>query len=126
MTGEGFPVIVDLVDRGLIRVLDLSFVTRAPDGSVRALDLRDIDRDGNLDLRVFEGASSEMLDEQDLAEMASVLEPGSSAGILLFENTWAIPFVHAIRRGGGELVAAGYVAQDALAAALDASERSSA
>ena len=122
MTGEGFPILVDLVDRGLIRILDLLFVTREADGSLRVVELGDLDRDGELDLAIFEGASSGMLDESDLADAASVIEPGSSAGILLFENRWAASFTQALRRGGAELVAAGYVPLDAIAASLDATE----
>jgi hypothetical protein len=122
MTGEGFPILVDLVDRGLIRILDLLFVTREADGSLRVVELADLDRDGELDLAIFEGASSGMLDESDLADAASVIEPGSSAGILLFENRWAASFTQALRRGGAELVAAGYVPLDAIAASLDATE----
>jgi hypothetical protein len=122
MTGEGFPILVDLVDRGLIRILDLLFVTREADGSLRVVELADLDRDGELDLAIFEGASSGMLDESDLADAASVIEPGSSAGILLFENRWAASFTQALRRGGAELVAAGYVPLDAIATSLDATE----
>jgi Family of unknown function (DUF6325) len=122
MTGEGFASLVDLVDRGVIRILDLRFVTRASDGSVRALELQDIDRDGQFDLAVFAGASSGLMGEDDLAEAASVIEPGSAAGILIFENRWATSFVQALRRGDAELVAAGYIPQDDLVAALEASE----
>jgi hypothetical protein len=123
MTREGFPILVDLVDRGLIRILDLVFVTRDSEGSIRSLELSDLDRDGKLDLAVFEGASSGLLDDSDVADAASVIEPGSSAGILIFENRWASPFVQALRRGGAELVAAGYIPQDAILASLDATER---
>jgi hypothetical protein len=126
MTGEGFPILVDLVDRGLIRILDLVFVTKDLDGSVRAIELRDLDRDGSLDLAVFEGASSGLLDEEDLGDAGTVLQPGSSAGILIFENRWATDFVQALRRSSGELVAAGYIPVDALAASLEALEASSA
>ena len=122
MTGEGLPILVDLVDQGLIRILDLLFVTRGEDGSLTAAELSDIDGDGELDLTVFEGAASGLLDESDLADAASVVEPGSSAAILLFENRWAAPFTQALRRGGAELVAAGYVPLDAIAASLDAAE----
>jgi hypothetical protein len=122
MTGEGFPLLVDLVDRGIIRILDLAFVTREADGTVRAIDLRDIDQDGTLDLTVFEGALSGLLDESDLADAAPVIEPGSSAGILIFENRWATAFTQALRRGGAQLVAAGYIPQDDLAASLDATD----
>jgi hypothetical protein len=123
MTGEGFPILVDLVDRGVIRILDLMFVTREADGTVRAIDIRDIDRDGTLDLAVFEGAASGLLDDSDLADAAPVIEPGSSAGILIFENRWATSFTQALRRGGAELVAAGYIPQDAILASLDATDR---
>lgn len=123
MTGEGFPVLVDLVDRGVIRILDLSFVRHDTDGSMRALELRDVDRDGQFDLAIFEGASSGLLDGSDVEEAREVIEPGSSAGILIFENRWATPFTQALRRGNAQLVAAGYIAQDDIGAALDATER---
>ena len=120
MTGEGFPLLVDLVDRGIIRILDLMFVTRDADGTMSAIDLQDIDHDGQVDLTVFQGASSGLLDDSDLADAAPAIEPGSSAGILIFENRWATEFTQALRRGGAELVAAGYIAQDDVAASLDA------
>lgn len=121
MTGEGLPILVDLVDRGVIRILDLTFVIRDADG-IRAVELTDIDGDGQMDLAVFEGVSSGLLDASDLDDAASVIEPGSSAAILIFENRWATPFTQALRRGGAELVAAGYVPQDALLESLDATE----
>jgi hypothetical protein len=120
MTGEGLPLLVDLVDRGIIRILDLVFVTRAEDGTMAMIAISDLDLDGEVDLAVFEGVSSGLIDESDLADAAKAVEPGSSAGILLFENRWATPFVQALRGGGAELVAAGYIPQDALVAALDA------
>jgi hypothetical protein len=122
MTGEGLPILVDLVEQGLIRVLDLLFVTRADDGTLTAIELADFDQDGELDVALFEGATSGLLDESDLADAASVIEPGSSAGILLFENTWARSFTQALRNGGAEVVAAGYVPVDALVASLEAAE----
>jgi hypothetical protein len=120
MTGEGFATLLDLVDRGVVRVLDLLFATRDEDGSMRAIELTDVDNDGELDFAVFEGASSGMLDESDLADAAAVIEPGNSAGILIFENTWATPFADALRRSGAQLVAAGYIPQDDVVASLDA------
>jgi len=124
MTGEGFAALVDLVDRGLIRLLDLEFVTRGSDGSVAAIQLADVDHDGQLDVAIFEGAGSGLLDQSDLDDAADAIQPGSSAGIVLFENRWAIPFVQGLRRGGAELVAAGYITHGDLAASLDATEAS--
>jgi hypothetical protein len=120
MTGEGLPLLVDLVDQGLIRILDLMFVTKDIDGTVTAIDLSDIDGDGALDLAVFQGASSGLLDSSDLEDAGPAIEPGSSAAILIFENRWATPFTQALRRGGAELVAAGYISHDDIAASLDA------
>jgi hypothetical protein len=123
MTGEGFTHLVDLVDRGLIRILDLVFVMRDADGSMRSLALADIDHDGSIDLAVFEGVSSGLLDQSDFDDAATAIDKGSSAGILVFENRWATDFVQALRRSDAQLVAAGYIPQDALAASLDATER---
>ena len=122
MTGEAFPLLVDLVDRGLIRILDLAFIRKEADGSVVAMTLSDVDRDGSLDLAVFEGASSGLLGDDDLAEAAAAVEPGSSAGVLVFENVWAAPFARALRRAGGQLVASGRIPVQAMLAALDAAE----
>lgn len=122
MTGEGFPILLDLVDQGIIRILDLLFVTKELDGTIRAIEIADLDGDGALDLAAFEGASSGLLGEDDIDEAGSVLEAGSSAGILVFENVWAGPFASALRRGGGQLVASGRIPVQALLAALEAAE----
>jgi len=122
MTGEGLPILVDLVDRGLIRILDLQFVSRGTDGSIAAIELTDLDGDGELDLMMFEGVASGLLDESDFADAADAIEPGSSAAILIFENRWATGFVQALRRGEAQLVAAGYIPQDAILASLEATE----
>src|SRR5215469_2050246 len=119
MTGEAFPV---LVDRGLIRILDLEFVRREKDGSMQTIELMDIDHDGKFDLAIFEGSNSGLLDAKDLADASSVIEPGSSAAIMIFENHWAMPFVQALRRGSAQLIAAGYIPQDDLAAAVEATD----
>jgi hypothetical protein len=120
MTGEGFPLLVDLVDQGIIRILDLVFISRQSDGTTTRIELADLDGDGNLDLAVFDGSASGLLDDGDINDAGSVLEPGSSAGVLLFENRWAAPFVQVLRKGGAEMVAAGYIPHEAL---LEAAER---
>jgi dihydroorotase-like cyclic amidohydrolase len=119
--GEVAPHLVDLVDRGVIRILDLAFVTKDEDGTVAGLELADLG-DGAAELEVFEGASSGLLSDDDLTEAAAALEPGTSAALLIFENTWAAPFAAAVRRSGGQLVASGRIPVEAVLAALDAAE----
>jgi hypothetical protein len=118
-TGEGLPHLVDLVDRGIVRVLDLAFVRKEEDGSIIELELTDLDLDGNPELTVFEGAASGLLGEDEHNKAADVLEPGSSAALLIYENVWAAPFATALRRGGAQLVAQGRIPVNAIIAALD-------
>jgi hypothetical protein len=122
MTGEAMPLLVDLVDRGIIRILDLVFIRKELDGSVPGVTVADLDGDGALDLAVFEGASSGLLGVDDITDAGTVLEPGSSAGMLVYENLWAAPFAAALRRSGGQLVAGGRIPVQAALAALDAVE----
>ncbi len=122
MTGEGLPLLVDLVQRGIIRILDFAFVKKELDGSVVGLSFSDLDRGGASDITIFEGVSSGLLGDDDLNEAGAVLEPGNSAGILVYENTWAAPFVAALRRGGAELVASGRIPADAVLAAVNSFE----
>ena len=122
MNGEAFPHLVDLVDRGIVRILDLVFVSKDLDGSVKGIAIADFDDDGELDLAVFEGASSGLISDDDIEEAGGILEPGSSAGILVYENVWAGPFAAAVRRGGGQLVASGRIPIQAMLAALEAAD----
>lgn len=121
-TGEALPMLVDLVDRGVIRILDLAFVQKREDGTVVGLDLQDLGRN-DPQLTVFEGAESGLLADDDLDESGRAIEPGCSAALLVYENTWAAPFATAVRRGGAQLVATGRIPVNAMIAALDDIER---
>ena len=116
-SGEGLPLLVDLVDRGLIRVLDLAFVRKEDDGTIVGLDLTELD--GDPVLTVFEGASSGLLGDDDYEEAGAAIQPGCSAALLVYENTWAAPFATALRRSGAQLVANGRIPVNALLGALD-------
>jgi hypothetical protein len=119
-TGEAIPYLIDLVDRGIIRIIDVAFLAKDPDGTVGALDLASLDADEGLaDLG---GASSGLLGQEDLEEAANALEPGTSAAVLVWENRWAAPVAAAMRRSGGQLVASGRIPVQAILAALDAVE----
>jgi hypothetical protein len=122
MTGEGLPILVDLVDRGIIRILDLEFVKKELDGTVRGVTIADFDHDGTLDVAVFEGSFSGLLDKDDVDEAGALLQPGDSAGIVIYENHWAAPFAAALRRGGGQVVASGRIPLANILEALDATE----
>ncbi len=122
MTGEGLPLLVDLVDRGIIRILDLRFLRREMDGSMVEVDITELPGGAGWDMSIFEGASSGLLDHDDIDEATAVLEPGNSAAVLVYENRWAAPLAVAIRRGGGQLVASGRIPVQAILAALDAAE----
>ena len=121
VTGEVMPLLLDLVDRGVIRILDLAFLVKAEDGSVAAIDLAEVAAQ-DTGLAEFEGASSGLLGQDDLEEAATALEPGTVAGVLVWENRWAAPVAIALRRSGGQLVASGRIPIQAIVAALDALE----
>lgn len=122
MSGEGLPLLVDLVDRGTIRVLDLLFIRKLPDGAIIRLDLTRPAADGEPDLSMFEGATSGLLDQSDIDAAAVAIQPGSTAGLLVYENRWAAPLATALRRGGAQLVAGGRIPVQAILASLDAAE----
>ena len=103
-TGEAIPIFVDLVDRGIIRVLDVLLVNKAEDGTVAGIELSDLG-DGLEELRVFEGARTGMLGDEDADVAGDALEPGESAVMICFENAWAAPFASAVRRNGGQVLA---------------------
>ena len=120
--GEIAPTLVDLVDRGIIRVLDLIMIMKEPDGSFDAMELNDFE-DGALgELHRLETEIAEILSADDIANVAAALEPGSAAGVLVYENRWAAPFGSAVRHCGGQLVANGRIPVQALIAAFEADE----
>jgi hypothetical protein len=116
--GEGLPIFVDLVDRGIIRILDLVFIRKDPDASVRRLKLEDL----SPDLAVFEGASSGLLDAEDIETAAEVIAPDSVGCLMVYENRWAAPLAIALRRSGAQMVASERLHVQAILAALDATE----
>jgi Family of unknown function (DUF6325) len=120
-TGEAAPHLIDLVDRGSIRILDLVFLHKDEDGSLARLEISDLG-DQVEAFADFEGASSGLLSDEDTDEAASALEPGTSAALLVYENRWAAPFASALRRSGGQLVATGRIPIQAMLAALDAAD----
>jgi len=117
MTGEGVPILLDLVDKGTIRLLDLMAIVKDADGNVTVAEPSQVP-----ELAALARGISGILDDSDVAEVAEILEPNSTAAILVYENTWAAPFAAAVRRGGGQLVASGRIPVTDLIEALDAAE----
>ncbi|WP_020144340.1 DUF6325 family protein [Terracoccus sp. 273MFTsu3.1] len=122
LTGEGMAELIRLVDAGIIRVLDMRGLVRDADGTVTAVAITDLDGDGTLDLAIFEGVESDLLDEEDLAAAADLVQPGNAVAVLVYENTWAGPFVSAMRRAGAEVVASVRLPADAVIARIEALE----
>ena len=117
--GSALPYLFDLVDNGVIRLIDLAFIRRDADGTVAGVDIADFGMTGDLDVTLFAEASSGILDDDDLAEAGNALEPGCSAAVLIYENRWAAPFAAALRRNGAQLVANGRIPVQAILASLD-------
>ena len=120
MTGEIAPIIKDYVDRGLIKVLDLLFFQKDQDGSLEAFEASDLDDNALGELRGEERDLAMVLSEQDVADLAVTIEPGSSAAVLVWENLWAAPFGAAVRHAGGQLAASGRIPVQAVLAAIEA------
>jgi hypothetical protein len=117
--GEIAPALTDLVERDLIRVLDLLVLKKDHDGAVEAFELSDLDAGEAGDLHSLDEGIAELLSDADVEAVAAALEPGSSAALLVWENTWAAPFGAAVRHSGGQLVAGGRVPTQAILAALE-------
>ncbi|GAA3611364.1 DUF6325 family protein [Microlunatus ginsengisoli] len=122
LKGEGLAAIIDLVDRGIVRVLDLRVVRKELDGTLTAATVADFDGDGVLDLAVFSGIESGLLGDDDMQDAADLIEPGTAVAVLVWENTWAGPFVSAMRRAGAEVISSGRIPAANVIAALEALE----
>jgi hypothetical protein len=120
--GEIAPALADLVERDLVRVLDLLILKKDDDGSLEAFELSDLNDDEIGGLREHEAELAMLLSEEDVTSVAAAIEPGSSAAVLVWENKWAAPFGSACRRAGGQLVASGRIPVQALLAAIEADE----
>ena len=121
-TGEAIPILLDLVDRGIVRILDALFVRKEADGTFSGFDIADLDADTAGDLTVFAGATSGLLDDDDVAATAAEIEPDSAAVMIVYENKWAAHFIAAVRRNGGELIAQQRIGAQQVIDALDAAE----
>jgi hypothetical protein len=119
VTGEGFRLLMELVDREIVRVLDLQFIAKDADGNVSKVEVADVEHSNALDERLW-GLSSGLLDQSDIDQVAAAIEPGSLAGILVYENLWAVPMWTALDRSTARLVGAGRIPGPDLVAALDA------
>jgi hypothetical protein len=122
-SGQIAPALLDLVERDLVRVLDLLVLKKDADGTLEAFELSDLDEGEIGELRTYESELAMLLSEEDVNSLAAAIEPGSSAGVLIWENIWAAPFASAVRRSGGQLVASGRIPIQALLAAVEADEK---
>jgi hypothetical protein len=122
LNGKIAPILKDYVDRELIRVLDLLFFKKAEDGSFEAFEATDLEDSEIGELRAYETELAMLLSEQDVADLAETIEPGSSAAVLVWENLWAAPFGAAVRHAGGQLVASGRIPIQAVIAAIESDQ----
>ena len=121
-TGEMTEELVRLVNAGTIRLIDVLILVKDEDGSVEAMELSDLDDLG--ELQALEAKLAELLAEEDVVHLAAAMEPGSTAGVLIWENLWAAPFAAAARRSGGQLIANGRIPIQAIIASIEADRAS--
>jgi hypothetical protein len=119
-TGEMATELVTLSEAGTIRVIDVLVLVKADDGTVDAMELSDLEDLG--ELQTLEAELAELLAEDDVAHLAAAMDPGSTAGVIIYENTWAAPFASAARRAGGQLIANGRIPIQAIIASIEADE----
>ena len=120
-TGEALPHLIDLVDRGIVRILDVAILAKSTEGDVAAVGMDQLAEAG--ELAVFEGAATGMLDDEDIAEVGAIMTPGALGVVLVYENTWAAPFATALRKAGAQMIASGRLPVNALLAALEEEEK---
>lgn len=104
MTGSAAQVLLDEVDKGTIAVLDALFVTKNEDGTFSGFNATGLEKGRVGDFDVFEGASSGLLGDDDIATAAEAIEPGTSAVMIMYENRWAAPFIRAVHENGGVFI----------------------
>jgi hypothetical protein len=121
-TGEMATELIALVDSGTIRLIDVLILTKNEDGTVDAMELSDLDELG--ELQALEAQLADLLAEEDVEHLAAAMDPGSTAGVLIWENLWAAPFAAAARRSGGQLIANGRIPIQAIIASIEADEAS--
>jgi len=126
MSGEAIPILLDLVDRGIVHVLDALFVTKNEDGTFSGFDIADLEPGSVGDLSVFAGAATGLIGDEDVSMVAEEIEPGTSAVMIVYENSWAAPCSAAVRRNGGRLIASERISAQDLVDALDAAEATAA
>lgn len=119
-TGEAADELLALVEAGSIRVIDILLLAKDDDGAVEAMEISDLDDLGPL--QALEADLAEFLAEDDVVHLAEAMDPGSVAGVLVYENLWAAPFASAVRRAGGQLIANGRIPAQAIIAAIEADE----
>ena len=122
-TGEMADELISLVDAGTIRVIDVLIITKNEDGTIDSMELSDIEQLGPL--QAVEGQLAELLAADDVENLAAAIDPGSTAGVLVWENLWAAPFASAARRSGGQLIANGRIPIQAIIASIEADEANS-
>ena len=124
LTAPGFERLLSLVNDGVVDILDMEFITRDTDGKSKKIDAWEFAVPGGVDLSTWAGASSGLLDDSDVTEIAAAMQPGSVAVVVIYENRWALGLVDAWRRDGARLIASGGLSPDDILAALDATEPS--
>jgi hypothetical protein len=117
--GEIIPALEDLVERGIVRILDLLIMKKDDEGNLEAFELSDLDDSELGSLRSYETELAMLLSEDDVNAVAAAVDPGSTAAVLVWENSWAAPFASAVRRAGGQLVANGRIPVQALLAVIE-------